>query len=157
METLAFTSTCRHATIRIRSARPTEFIDLTDRLTALLSDTAVRNGLINVQTLHTTTAVVVNEHEPLLHADFAALLDDAAPSHATYRHDDATLRTVNLTADERVNGHAHCRALLLGVSACLNVVDGRLRLGRWQRVFFVELDGPQERELSIVIVGEAGR
>jgi secondary thiamine-phosphate synthase enzyme len=62
---------------------------------------------------------------------------------------------VNLSPDERSNGHAHCRALLLGVSATLNIVDGRLLLGRWQRVFFVELDGPRERAISAVVLGES--
>ena len=47
--------------------------------------------------------------------------------------------------------------LLLGLSACLNVIDGKLLLGRWQRVFLAELDGPREREVSVVILGEAGR
>ena len=93
----------------------------------------VRTGVVNVQTLHTTTAIVVNEHEPLLLADFVALLERAAPRRAEYRHDNWLLRTVNVTGDERANGHGHCRALLLGTSACLNVVDGRLRLGQWQR------------------------
>ena len=64
---------------------------------------------------------------------------------------------MNLTPDERRNGHAHCRALLLGPSACLNVVDGRLQLGRWQRVFLVELDGPRAREISVLMLGEGGR
>ena len=62
-----------------------------------------------------------------------------------------------MTDAERPNGHAHCQALLLPSSACLNVVQGRLRLGQWQRVFFVELDGPRERDLSVLIVGEAGQ
>jgi len=44
-------------------------------------------------------------------------------------------------------------ALLLAPSACLNVVEGRLRLGRWQRVFLVELDGPRTREVSVLLMG----
>jgi hypothetical protein len=40
------------------------------------------------------------------------------------------------------------------MSACLNVVDGRLLLGRWQRVFLVELDGPRERVLSLMVLGD---
>jgi len=99
----------------------------------------------------------VNEFEPLLLADFSTLLQNVAPCDARYRHDDVTARTVNLTADERVNGHAHCRALILAASACLNVIDGRLLLGRWQRVFMVELDGPRARELSVLILGESRR
>jgi secondary thiamine-phosphate synthase enzyme len=67
------------------------------------------------------------------------------------------LRTVNLTEQERANGHAHCRALLLPSSASLNVSRGRLVLGQWQRVFFVELDGPREREVSLLVYGETWR
>jgi secondary thiamine-phosphate synthase enzyme len=157
METLAPNSTCRHTRIQIATERPTQFIDITDRLRELVAEAGIRFGFVNVQTLHTTTAIVVNEFEPLLLADFSTLLQNVAPCDAGYRHDDVTARTVNLTADERVNGHAHCRALILGASACLNVIDGRLLLGRWQRVFLVELDGPRAREFSVLILGESRR
>jgi secondary thiamine-phosphate synthase enzyme len=157
MEMLSPASTCRHARIRLTSRHPTEFIDLTDRLERLVRDAGVRVGILNVQTLHTTTAIVVNEHEPLLLADFHGLLERAAPGDAPYRHDDATARTVNVTAAERPNGHAHCRALLLPSSVALNMASGRLLLGQWQRVFLVELDGPREREISALLLGDAGR
>jgi secondary thiamine-phosphate synthase enzyme len=97
---------------------------------------------------------VVNEHEPLLFADFVAMLHRAAPANLLYRHDSPD-RTVNLTPGERVNGHAHCRALLLPSSSTVNVVSGALVLGRWQRIFFVELDGPQQREVSVVVLESA--
>jgi secondary thiamine-phosphate synthase enzyme len=157
MQTLASVPVSSHVTIRVRTTHPTEFVDLTDRVAALVGETALRCGVVNVQTLHTTTAIVVNEHEPLLLTDFAAVLDSAAPRDIRYRHDDPAARTVNLTPDERINGHAHCRALFLGASACLNVIDGRLRLGRWQRIFLAELDGPRDRDVSVVIFGESAR
>jgi secondary thiamine-phosphate synthase enzyme len=158
METLTRISACRHTTsIRLTTTQPTEFIDLTDRLQRLVADAGLRFGILNVQTLHTTTAIVVNEHEPLLLADFQSLLEAAAPNDGRYQHDDTTTRTVNLTDPERPNGHAHCRALMLPTSACLNVTGGRILLGRWQRVFFVELDGPREREVSVLVFGESAR
>jgi secondary thiamine-phosphate synthase enzyme len=157
MEMLTPASTRRHTRIGLTTRHPTEFIDLTDRLERLVADAGVRFGILNVQTLHTTTAVVVNEHEPLLLGDFQGLLECAAPGGARYRHDDTTARTVNVTAAERPNGHAHCRALLLPSSVSLNVASGHLLLGRWQRVFLVELDGPREREISTLLLGEAGR
>jgi secondary thiamine-phosphate synthase enzyme len=129
-------------------------VDITDWLQSVVAESGIDLGLLNVQTLHTTTAVVVNEHEPLLLADFVTLLEDVAPSHAGYRHDDCSVRTVNLTLGERPNGHAHCRALLLPTSVCLNVVGGRILLGRWQRVFFADLDGPRTREVSVVLFGD---
>jgi len=153
METLARSSAFRHATIRIDTGQPTEFIDLTDRIEALVAESGARTGLINIQSLHTTTAIVVNEHEPLLLTDLAALLESLAPQAAIYRHDNVSLRASNCVLGERPNGHSHCRAVLLPPSVCLNIVDGRLQLGRWQRVFLVELDGPRSREVSMLVVG----
>lgn len=63
----------------------------------------------------------------------------------------------NLAPGGRPNGHAHCHALLLGSSASLNFAEGRLQLGYWRRVFFVELDGPRARKVSVLVLGEAMR
>jgi secondary thiamine-phosphate synthase enzyme len=96
---------------------------------------------------------MVNEHEPGLLDDLARLLDRLAPREAHYAHDDLGVRTVNLVPGERINGHAHCQALLLRASESLTVAHGALCLGRWQRLFLVELDGPQTREVSVVTMG----
>jgi secondary thiamine-phosphate synthase enzyme len=144
----------RHTRIRLTTRHPTEFIDQTDLLQTLVAEAGVCYGVLTLQTLHTTTAVVVNENEPLLLTDFQALLEAAAPHHGRYRHDDTGARTVNLTDAEQPNGHAHCRALLLPPSVCLNIAGGRLVLGRWQRVLFVELDGPRDRDISVLVAGE---
>ncbi len=157
METLAPTFIYRHTRILIATERPVDFIDLTEGLEALVAEAAMTVGFLNVQSLHTTTAVVVNEDEPLLLDDFAAVLESVAARDVDYRHDDTAVRRVNLTPGERPNGHAHCQALLLGATACLNVVNGRLLLGRWQRVFLVELDGPRPREISVLMMGEGRR
>ena len=157
METLARSSIFRHRTIRTDTHHPIQFIDLTAQVEALVTEFGIQTGLVNIQSLHTTTAIIVNEHEPLLLADMAALLERVVPHDASYRHDDATLRTVNCIPGERPNGHSHCRALLLAPAVCLNVVSGRLQLGRWQRVFLAELDGPRRRDVSVVLMGDTGR
>jgi secondary thiamine-phosphate synthase enzyme len=157
METLAPTFVYRHTRVRISTERRREFIDLTEGLEGLVADAHMTLGVVNVQSLHTTAGIVVNEAEPLLLDDFQRVLESVASVEAPYRHDDYTIRTVNLSPGERANGAAHCQALLLGPSVCLNVVDGRLALGRWQRVFLVELDGPRTRDVSVLMMGEAGR
>src|SRR5262245_43963459 len=116
----------KHAMLRVRTGEAVEFVDITDQLGAFLRTTGVSVGLVNVQAIHTTTGVVINENEPLLLRDFRETLHKAAPPDGVYQHDDVRLRTVNLTTDERINGHAHCQALLLGATACLNVVNGVL-------------------------------
>jgi secondary thiamine-phosphate synthase enzyme len=152
MHTVAPSPTCRHTTIRIDTEHPTQFIDLTADLEAFVAASGIGSGLLNVQSLHTTAAIVVNEHEPLLLADIAGLLERLAPVDAMYRHDNITLRSANCVLGEPPNGHSHCRALLLGATATLNVIEGELQLGRWQRVFLVELDGPRTRDLSLVLL-----
>ena len=154
METLAHSSTFRHTTIRIDTQHPTQFIDLTDEVTAFVTESRIHTGLVNVQGLHTTTAVIVNEHDPLLLSDVAALLERIAPQDGVYRHDNVSLRTSNCVLAERPNGHSHCRALLLAPSVSLNIAGGRLQLGIWQRIFLVELDGPRTRNISVLATGE---
>jgi secondary thiamine-phosphate synthase enzyme len=148
---------CGHALMSLNTGRSTEFIDITDRVAGLVCESGISLGLVNVQSLHTTTGIVINEHEPLLLKDFEAMLARTAPARFVYRHDDRNLRSVNLVQDERANGHAHCRALFLPSSTSVNVVDGKLLLGRWQRLFFVELDGPRERMVSVMVFGDGAR
>lgn len=139
--------------LRVQTTAPDQVIDITEQLEAFLVLTGLRTGLLAVHTQHTTTAVVVNEQEPLLHEDLFARLDRLAPRNAAYAHDDPDRRIVNRVDPERTNGHAHCRALLLGNSTCVPIMGGRLQLGRWQRVLLVECDGPQERGVVATIVG----
>jgi len=155
METLARISTCRHTTLRLETQHPTQFVDVTDNVTALTTQSRIHTGLVNVQGLHTTTAVVVNEHDPLLLADVAALLERVVPQDGFYQHDNVGLRSANCVLGERPNGHSHCRSLLLASSVTLNIAEGRLQLGRWQRIFLVELDGPRRRDISILAIGES--
>jgi secondary thiamine-phosphate synthase enzyme len=158
MDTLASSFISRHAKLRIETRRAQEFIDITERVEGLVQSHDIHLGVVNVQTLHTTTALVVNEHEVELLEDFAAVLGRLAPVGRRYRHDHAVPPVGERRPEEaRPNGHAHCRSLVLSSSMCLNVLDGWLALGRWQRLFLVELDGPRDRELSIVMLGEAGR
>jgi secondary thiamine-phosphate synthase enzyme len=139
--------------ITIQTERHLEFVDVTDRVVHVLAESEIQTGFAVVFSRHSTAGIRINEHEPLLLEDMARLLEQLAPAEATYRHDDFTVRTVNLTENERINGHSHCRSLLLGASETVPVVAGRLMLGRWQRIFLVELDGPRQRDLVIQLVG----
>ncbi|HEY6555297.1 MAG TPA: secondary thiamine-phosphate synthase enzyme YjbQ [Vicinamibacteria bacterium] len=138
--------------VRLRTQRSLQFVDLTALVAERVRRSGVREGMVSVQSRHTTAAVLVNENEPLLLQDFEDLLERWAPAAASYRHNDLEAR-LHAPANERRNGHAHARALLLGASVCLNVALGRLDLGEWQSVFLVELDGPRDRTLSIQVIG----
>jgi secondary thiamine-phosphate synthase enzyme len=140
--------------ITLRSRSRLEFIDITDAVTEAVGRCGVGRGLVHVQSRHTTTGVVVNENEPLLLEDFRRLLEEWAPRRAAYRHNDLGARE-SVPPGERPNADAHARALLLGHSETLEVAEGRLQLGRWQRLFLVELDGPRLRTVSVLVLGRA--
>ncbi len=148
----AWTAHCHQEELEVETQRAVELLDVTDAVAAAVGRSGVSDGIVTVQSLHTTAAVVVNESEPLLLEDLRVALERAAPRHLAYAHDDFSRRSA-VEPHEPANGHAHCKALFLRASETLSVRDGALRLGRWQRVFLVELDGPRPRTLSLTVLG----
>jgi secondary thiamine-phosphate synthase enzyme len=130
-----------------------EFHDCTDSIESIVRESPVQEGIVHIQSRHTTAAVIVNENEPLVLQDMKRILERIAPQQDHYLHNDFTIRTVNMTDEEDRNGHSHCKAIFLPVSQMLNVVNGSMDLGRWQRIFLLELDCSRSRTLSILILG----
>lgn len=145
------TSTYR---IEINTKKAPEFVDITDKVDGFIRDSSIRNGFAVVYSKHTTAAIRINENEPLLLQDMEEFLSKIASPKEKYRHNDFSIRTVNMNDDECPNGHAHCQNLLLGSSENIPIIDGKLQFGKWQSVFFVELDMPRSREVLVQIVGE---
>ncbi len=144
--------TMEHLVVHTR--RRLEFIDVTDAVARAVGRAGLREGLVHVQSRHTTTGIIINEKEPLLLEDLRRLLETWAPRHAHYRHNDLKARA-NVPPGERPNADAHAQALLLGGSQSLQVADGQVQLGRWQRLLLVELDGPRQRTISLMTLGQA--
>ena len=83
----------------------------------------------------------------------ASAIRSVAPRNGNYRHNDFSVRTVNMTEDECPNGHAHCQHLLLSTSESVPIIGGEPQLGQYQRIFFVELDRPRSREVLVQVLG----
>jgi len=149
--------TVASTTITLASEEAPHFFDFTDVVKALVEQSGIRTGTALVFSRHTTAAIAVIEHEPLLLNDIAEMLQRLIPSssHHRYRHDDFSVRTVNMTDDEHENGHAHCQHLFIGASCHLPIIERNLELGPWQRIFLVELDGPRSRQVVVQVSGVA--
>lgn len=150
-DTAAFTVVHR-AVLTVETGQPVQIVDLTPLVDMVIRQAGLTDGLVAVTTRHTTTGLMLNEHEPLLGLDVIAMLERLAPGDGAYAHDDFARRQAVIPG-ERINGHAHCRAALLRASETLPVADGHLILGRWQRVLFVECDGGQRRQVSVTCLG----
>ncbi|MBI4233685.1 MAG: YjbQ family protein [Chloroflexi bacterium] len=143
----------RAFTLELTSTRAPEFIDITDQVCELAREAGVEQGFVVVFSRHTTAAIKINENEPLLLQDMERFLERIAARNGYYQHNDFSIRTVNMTEDECPNGHAHCQHLVLGASETIPIVHGEVQLGRWQRLFLVELDRPRAREVLVQVLG----
>jgi secondary thiamine-phosphate synthase enzyme len=130
-----------------------QFIDITPDVNDVLDRSGIVNGLVVVFSMHTTAAIKINESEPELIKDMARFLSEIAPHDRVYFHNNFDVRTVNMEEDECPNAHSHCQHLMLSASETIPVVNGRLCLGRWQRIFLVELDRPKARRVSVQLIG----
>ena len=115
------------------------------------------SGLLLVFVKHTTCAISINENEPGLIKDFLDTMSGIVPTSREkkyYRHDDLSVRTENLDPDreERVNGHAHIKAMLIGASQTLPVLFGNIILGTWQQILFFDFDDLGERQDRTITV-----
>jgi len=137
-------------TLTIETDERIELVDLTDRLMAIARQQGVREGFLNLWSLHTTCAVFINEFQTALLTDIKQVLEQLVERDAEWRHNDPAHSDC-----DRMNADSHLRALLLGHSMTLQISGGEIVLGQWQRVLMAELDGPRARSLRVQVVGLA--
>jgi secondary thiamine-phosphate synthase enzyme len=147
--------TCATSQLQVQTERGPQFIDITAQVAEIVRQAQLEVGAAVVYSRHTTAAIKINESEPLLLQDMCERLEKLFPPEDEYRHNDFEIRTVNMTSDEQPNGHAHCQHLLLSTSETIPVVGGQLALGRWQRLFLVELDRARLREVIVYVFGQS--
>ena len=142
------------ATIKVQTPDAPGYVDITDQVLEFIKEAGVNlGGILTVFSKHTTAAIVIQEKEEMLKRDMTIFLENLAPREAYYHHNDFEIRTENMTPDESPNGHAHCQHLVLGSSQVIPIVAGQLTLGRWQRIFLLELDSPRDREVLLQVMG----
>jgi secondary thiamine-phosphate synthase enzyme len=139
--TVAWMAT-HHDTIRVRSESRESTTDITARVREIVRASGIRDGLCLVASTHTTAAVFINENaDPDVQRDLLAALSRIVPDGAGYRHAEG-------------NSPAHIKAVLIGGDVTLAVRDGDIALGRWQGVYFADLDGPRSRVATVTVSGD---
>jgi secondary thiamine-phosphate synthase enzyme len=136
-----------HHRILLATAAPIQVIDITPQVQALFETTGIRDGILTLISPHTTAHVNLNEREEMLQRDMVDFLTRWVPREADYLHN-------RHTVDDRPNAHAHLMGLFMNATETIPIVDGRLMLGGWQSIFFIELDGPRaERQVQLQFLG----
>jgi secondary thiamine-phosphate synthase enzyme len=118
-----------------------DFVDLTDQVQEVVSESGIKNGILHVFAPHATGILVLTENDYALLSDIKTFLDEIVPKLRTYQHPS--------------NAHSHLRSMLLPPDKTLPVIDGSIEFGTWQSLLFVETDVyPRHRKLIMQVIGE---
>ncbi len=132
--------------IKIHSRDENDMIDLTEKISDFVKKSGISNGIVTVFVSGSTGSIITIEYEPGLIKDFPEMLNRIAPRDLDYGHE-------KMWHDG--NGHSHVKASLIGPSLTVPFNDGKLCLGTWQQIVFVELDTrSRNRDLILQIIGE---
>jgi secondary thiamine-phosphate synthase enzyme len=127
----------------MKTKRPREFVNITERVREIVRSSGVAEGLALVSSMHITSAVYVNDNESGLLRDIEVWADRLAPP-GNYEH--------HRTGE--TNGDAHLKNLLLGHQVILPVTKGDLDLGPWEQVFYAEFDGQRAKRVIVKVIGD---
>lgn len=125
-----------------------QLLNITDRINEIVKRSGVRDGIVHLQSLHTTTALFLNEWQGALIDDVKRFFDEIVERERYYRHNDP-----NHSDCERANADAHLRGMFMGQSLSLQVRNARVLLGTWQSIVLAEFDGPRSRSVAVQISG----
>lgn len=127
--------------LEVHTQRREQMVDVTARMREIVADSGVNDGLVVINSAHTTAGVTVNEAaDPDVSADILAGLSRLVPEQAAWRHAEG-------------NSDAHLKTTLVGTSVTVPVFGEALALGTWQGIFLCEFDGPRRRWLTVTVVG----
>jgi secondary thiamine-phosphate synthase enzyme len=126
--------------------RRRDYINITDRVEALVRKSGVANGLVLVNAMHITASVYINDAESGLIQDYDDWLEKLAPHAPTsqYRH--------NRTGED--NADAHLKRQVMGREVVVAITDGKLDFGPWEQIFYAEFDGRRKKRVLVKIIGE---
>jgi secondary thiamine-phosphate synthase enzyme len=125
-----------------------QLLNITDRINDLVKRSGIRDGVVHLQSLHTTTAVFINEWQDALVQDVKTFFEQIVDKNGYYRHNDPQFSDC-----ERQNADAHLRGMIMGQTLCLQVRNASVLLGTWQRILLAEFDGPRSRSVAVKILG----
>jgi len=129
--------------LELETSKRVQIIDITRNIDAALAESGLRKGLVNIYSKHSTSAIFINENESGLLEDYQNLIESLIPTGNNYKHN----RIDN-------NADSHLRSFIIGNNETIPFENGSMDLGTWQSVFFLDMDGPRNRRITITIMGE---
>jgi len=135
--------------LRFSTQKRIEILDITGEVQRIVEESGIKNGLVNLWVPHSTAAIAVNEHDTDLWEDIVNVLQKLAPLKGDYRHN----AKYRWSAGEQ-NAHAHILNCLIKSGVSIPLENGRMHLGTWQSILFIEMDGSRSRRVHVQVMGE---
>ena len=135
--------------VSLSTQKRIEVLEITDQVRKIVEESGVENGLVTLWVPHTTAAIAVNEHDTELWEDILAAFERLVPVKGDYRHN----AKYGWSPGEQ-NAHAHILNCLIKPNVTIPVREGRMQLGTWQSILFIEMDGPRTRSIHVQVLGE---
>ncbi len=136
--------------LTIHTSDNVQLLNITEKVKQIVKDSNIKDGFVIVYTLHTTTALMINEAEPGLEKDFVNIIKEMFPEEDDYRFHHHFHEKDGRMA---VNAFAHFRSVFIGPHLVIPIENGELILGGRQNIYFVELDGPLRRTFVVQVIG----
>ena len=125
-----------------------ELKTITQEIADFVAQVPVREGMVQISSLHTTAGIMLNETQDALLGDMKAMFEQVIPRGVYYKHNDPLFSDC-----DRRNADAHLRAIVVGSSLSIPIENGKMKLGTWQQILFTEFDGPNNRKVHIQVMG----
>jgi secondary thiamine-phosphate synthase enzyme len=126
----------------------TQLLNITERVNEIVRKSGIKNGIVHLQSLHTTTSIFLNEWQDALLDDVKQFFEETIERNRYYKHNDP-----NHSDCERSNADSHLRGMLMGQTLSLQVRNATVLLGTWQSIILAEFDGPRSRSVAVQISG----
>lgn len=136
--------------LEIMTDKYNQYFIITEDVKKIVASSKIKNGMVTVETKHTTTGIIINEALECLESDIDVFLANLIPEDAPYSHCHM-LRDYGSTGG---NPTGHLKSMLIGNHCHIPLIDGKLVAGSAQDIWFCEFDGPSQRTINIIIQGE---
>ncbi len=130
--------------LKIRTEKEKEFVNITEDVAKVISQSGIKEGLCLVNSMHITSSVFINDEESGLKQDFAKWLEELAPDKPDYKHHNTG----------ETNADAHLKRTIMGREVVIAISKGQLDFGPWEQIFYGEFDGQREKRVMIKVIGE---
>jgi secondary thiamine-phosphate synthase enzyme len=130
------------------TAERSQLLNVTERIKEIVRRSGITDGLVHLQSLHTTTGLALGEWQDALLEDFQNFMATVVDRASYYKHNDPAFSDC-----ERKNADSHLKGSVFGQTLLLQVRNGTVLLGTWQSIILAEFDGPRSRSVAVQVSG----